>query len=185
LRHWCAAAITRWPTIDDNTGTRAAQAGDFARTASMIELKLLALDAEDLAVISAHLQDAILLVGDMIYRPSEKRFVALTNRFDWTSAAKGGERSYERHRAALRFDRVLAAQLQGIDLKAKQQVLELLAIQFEETDPPAGIVTLVFAGGAAVRLRVECIEAELRDLGAAWKARRKPEHPDGDPASST
>ncbi|HZA01678.1 MAG TPA: DUF2948 family protein, partial [Hyphomicrobiaceae bacterium] len=72
----------------------------------------------------------------------------------------------------------------GIDLEAKQDVLELLAIQFEETDAPAGAVTLVFAGGGAIRLEVECIEAELRDLGAAWKARCKPEHPDGDPASS-
>jgi hypothetical protein len=155
----------------------------------MIELKLLALDAEDLAVISAHLQDAVLQVGDMAYRPNEKRFVALTNRFDWTIAVnhdrKSGERSYERHRAALRFDRVLSAQLQGIDLQAKQHVLELLAIQFKETDAPAGIVTLVFAGGGAIRLNVECIEAELRDLGTAWKSHHKPEHPDGDPASSS
>jgi hypothetical protein len=155
----------------------------------MIELKLLALDTEDLAVISAHLQDAVLQVADMAYLPKQKRFVALTNRFDWTTAVsldrKSGKRSYERHRSALRFDRVLAAQLQGIDLQARQQCLELLAIQFEASDAPAGTVTLVFAGGGAIRLKVECIEAELRDLGAAWKARCKPEHPDGDPASSS
>lgn len=155
----------------------------------MIELKLLALDADDLAVISAHLQDAVLQVGDMAYRPKTKRFVALTNRFDWATAVRrdrnSGKRSYERHRSALRFERVLAAQLHRIDLETKQQVLELLAIQFEETDAPAGIVTLVFAGGGAIRLKVECIEAELRDLGAAWKARYKPTHPDGDPTSSS
>jgi hypothetical protein len=155
----------------------------------MIELKLLALDTEDLAVISAHLQDAVLQVRDMAYLPKQKRFVALANRFDWTTAVsldrKSGKSSYERHRSALRFDRVLAAQLLDVDLRAKQQVLELLAIQFQETDAPAGTVTLVFAGGGAIRLTVECIEAELRDLGAAWKARYKPEHPDGDPASSS
>jgi hypothetical protein len=155
----------------------------------MIELKLLALDAEDLAVISAHLQDAVLHVGDMAYLPKQKRFVALVNRFDWTTVVnrdrKSSNRSYERYRSALRVDRVLAAQRHGIDLQAKQEVLELLAIQFQETDPPAGTVTLVFAGGGAIRLTVECIEAELRDLGPAWKARYKPEHPDGDPASSS
>jgi hypothetical protein len=155
----------------------------------MIELKLLALDAEDLAVISAHLQDALLQVGDMAYLPKQKRFVALTNRFDWTTAVRRDRKrkppSYERHRSALRFDRVLTAQVNGIDLQARQQVLELLAIQFEQTEAPAGTITLVFAGGGAIRLNVECIEAELRDLGAAWKARYKPEHPDGDPPSSS
>jgi hypothetical protein len=155
----------------------------------MTDLKLLALDAEDLAVISAHLQDAILQVGDMAYRPREKRFVALTNRFDWCAALgldqQSAKSSYERHRTALRFERVLAAKLHGIDLQAKRQVLELLAIQFEETAPPGGVVTLVFAGGAAIRLDVECIEAEMRDLGAAWKARHKPKHPDIDTGSSS
>lgn len=150
----------------------------------MGDLKLAALDAEDLAVISAHLQDAVLHVGDMIYRPAEHRFAAITNRFDWAAAtgAHGGAPSLERRRTALRFDRVLEAKLQGIDLKSKRQVLSLLAIQFDETEPPGGYVTLFFAGGAAIRLKVECIEAEMRDLGAAWQARSLPEHPNTETA---
>jgi hypothetical protein len=146
----------------------------------MADLKLLALDAEDLAVISAHLQDAVLQVADIVYQRSERRFVAMANRFDWEAAvgAAGSKPSCERRRAALRFERVLDAKLQGIDLKAKRQVLSLLAVQFQEKDAPSGFVTLVFAGGGAIRLEVECIEAELRDLGAAWAARRQPEHPD-------
>ena len=146
----------------------------------MSDLKLAALDAEDLAVISAHLQDAVLQVGDMAYLPAEHRFAAVANRFDWVAAAgaHGGVPSMERRRTVLRFDRVLEAKCQRIDLKSKRQVLELLAIQFEQTDPPGGYVILVFAGGAAIRLKVECIEAEMRDLGAAWKASRRPEHPE-------
>ncbi len=149
---------------------------------SMSDLKLAALDADDLSVISAHAQDAVLQVGDMAYIPAEHRFAAIANRFDWAAAtgAHGGAPSMERRRTALRFDRVLEAKLQGIDLKSKRQVLVLLAIQFEEVDPPGGFVTLIFAGGAAIRLKVECIEAEMRDLGAAWAARRCPEHPDAD-----
>lgn len=145
----------------------------------MGDLKLAALDAEDLSVMSAHLQDAILRVGDMAYLPGQHRFAAIANRFDWAAATGvDGEPRMERRRTALRFDRVLEAKCQKIDLKSKRQVLELLAIQFEETEPPGGYVTLVFAGGPAVRLKVECIEAEMRDLGAAWKARRCPEHPE-------
>ena len=146
----------------------------------MADLKLLALDAEDLAVISAHLQDAVLQVSDMAYQRGERRFVAMANRFDWEAAAgtDGGQPALERRRAALRFERVLDAKLQGIDLKAPRQVLSLLAVQFDEKNAPGGFVTLIFAGGGAIRLEVECIEGELRDLGAAWAARRQPEHPE-------
>lgn len=145
----------------------------------MADLKLVAFDAEDLQVISAHVQDAVVQVGEMAYLPAERRFAAIVNRFDWAKATGCyGDAGLERRRTALRFERVLEAKCQGIDLKSKQQVMELLAIQFDETDAPGGYVTMVFAGGPAVRLKVECIEAELRDLGAAWKARRKPEHPD-------
>jgi hypothetical protein len=68
----------------------------------------------------------------------------------------------------------------GIDLKAGQEVLELLALQFEPqaTEDPQGHLTLVFAGGGAVRLHVECIEGEMKDLGPAWQARAVPRHPD-------
>lgn len=152
----------------------------------MADLKLLAFDADDLAVVSAHLQDAVLQVADMAYQPSERRFVAIANRFDWAAAtgADGDKPAMERRRTALRFERVLGAGLQGIDLKAKRQVLSLLAVQFEENDAPGGFVTLIFAGGGAIRLSVECIEAELRDLGAAWAARGQPAHPDKDPSSA-
>lgn len=149
-------------------------------------LKLLALDEDDLQVMSAHLQDAVLRVGDIAYVPSEKRFAMIVNRFDWESAGdgkKGNKKNFQRRRSAMRFDRVLGAQVQKIDLKAKGAVLELLAIQFEETDKPEGHVTLVFAGGGAIRLHVECIEAEMKDMGAVWKAKSKPEHEDdSDPA---
>jgi Protein of unknown function (DUF2948) len=144
-------------------------------------LKLIALDAEDLSVVSAHLQDAVLLVGDMVYQPRERRFVAIANRFDWALAAKSQdkpEREFIRHRAAIRIERITAARLQGIDLKAKQQTLALLAVEFHSmgADTPGGDILLLFAGGGGIRLTVECIEAQLEDLGAAWAAQSKPDH---------
>jgi Protein of unknown function (DUF2948) len=150
----------------------------------MPDLKLIALDADDLAVISAHLQDAVMKVGDLAFLPREKRFAAVANRFDWLDAIeKDGARNkrYARRRAALRFERVLGAQVQGLDLKDKGAVAELLAIRFEPGDPPQGQVILDFAGGGAIRLNVECIEAELRDLGAVWQAKSRPRHPDEPP----
>jgi len=152
----------------------------------MENLKLIALDAEDLSVLSAHVQDAVLRVGELIYLPREQRFVALVNRFDWVKELEGAGRKrsdHQRCRTALRFERVRSAKLQGIDLKAKDAVLSLLAIQFAQTatEDPAGVVMLVFAGNAAIRLEVECIEAELKDLGAVWRAQGVPTHRDGDP----
>jgi hypothetical protein len=150
----------------------------------MPDLKLIALDVDDLAVVSAHLQDAVLKVGDLAFLPREKRFAAVANRFDWLDAiGKDGARDkdYARRRVALRFERVLGAQVQGLDLKDKGAVAELLAIRFEPGDPPQGQVTLEFAGGGAIRLNVECIEAELRDLGPVWQASSKPKHPDEPP----
>ena len=152
----------------------------------MSELKLIALDAEDLSVLSANLQDAVLRFGDVAYLPREKRFAAIANRFDWLSAVAHdkGEGAYARRRTALRFERVLGAKLQGIDLNNKSAVLALLAISFEPAEAPEGSVTLHFADGAAIRLHVECIEAELKDLGPVWQAKSKPRHPDDDPAKA-
>jgi hypothetical protein len=144
----------------------------------MGDLKLIALDSEDLAVLSTHMQDAVLRVGDMAFLKGEQRFAAIANRFDWDEVcqAKGKDCAMQRRRTGLRFERVTAAQLQGIDRADANRVLSLLAIAFEPTDEPRGFITLHFSGGAAVRLDVECIEGELKDLGAAWATRAMPIH---------
>lgn len=153
----------------------------------MEPLKLLALDEEDLGVLSAHLQDAVLRIADIAYVPGEHRFAMIANRFDWESAAKEKGRrkkNFQRRRSALRFDRVLGVQTQGVEQQAEGAVLELLTVQFEEGEKPEGHITLVFAGGGAIRLHVECIEAEMRDLGPVWKTKLKPEHEEDGDASA-
>jgi len=143
----------------------------------MIPLKLLALDEEDLQVLSSHLQDAVVRVGDMVYLPSQKRFAAILNRFDWESASEKGAKDYRWRRTALRFDRVLRAQHKELRPNVPDRVLELLAIQFEPGDTPSGKITLLFSGDVTIQLDVECVEAEMRDLGPVWSTRHKPEHP--------
>ena len=154
----------------------------------MTELKLIALEPEDLQIVSTHLQDAVLTVADIAYLPWERRFAALLNRFDWAAAqnvpvdpsATGSKPAFARHRTALRFEQVLSARVKDIDLTDKKRVLNLLAIQFEARaqGDPSGSVSLIFAGDAAIRLDVEYIEAELRDLGAVWATGSRPEHTD-------
>jgi len=142
----------------------------------MTDLKLLALDTEDLEVISAHVQDAVVRVADMGYARGDRRFALLMNRFDWETGQQGRRDKGQRKRAALHFDAVQSVVTAGIDTNAHEGVLNLLAITFMPVDGPAGIVELSFAGGGTVRLGVECLEARLADLGATWAASAKPAH---------
>jgi hypothetical protein len=140
----------------------------------MTDLKLLALDKEDLDVISATTQDAVVRVGDMAFARRDGRFMLLMNRFAWEAGDRRGRG--ERRRCALSFSRVTGVRTAGFDANARDGVLDLLAIAFAETDPPSGIVELRFAGGATLRLAVEVLEARLADTGAAWAARARPRH---------
>ena len=149
----------------------------------MKPLKLIALDEEDLAIVSSHLQDAVVRIGDMVYQPSKKRFAAVLNRFDWESAQGDKGKDFKRRRTALRFERVFGAQLKNVKPSAQERVLALLAVRFEPDEAPAGKVILTFSGDASIQLKVECIEAELKDLGPAWNTRSKPEHPGNEPGS--
>jgi hypothetical protein len=141
----------------------------------MASLKFAAFDEEDLEVISTHLQDAAVKVADVMWRPQEKRLIIVLSRFDWVSAEceKSGLR---RCRSALRFERVSACQCRHVNPAGKDSVLNLLAVEFEETDAPAGVVKLIFSGGAVLRAEVECLEAELADLGPSWSVSARPAH---------
>ena len=134
-------------------------------------LKLVALDREGLGVISAHIQDTCVKRVDMTWLPKQRRFLIAGMRYDWVGAKAGPE---ERVSSVLRFDRVLKVSRLG--LVDSDATLNLLGMTFERTDPPAGIIILAFADGALVRLDVECVEAELRDMGHRIPAQACPGH---------
>lgn len=140
--------------------------------------RLIAFDADDLAVIAANLQDALIRVGDMAYLPRSKQFAMVAARFDWVGAAakEPGTSCCERCRTGLHFGRVLKVSCLGFHHQDQALILNLLDIDFKETEPPAGYVEFVFSAGRALRLYVECLEAEIRDLGFRWKARAAPNH---------
>jgi hypothetical protein len=137
-------------------------------------LKLLAFDEEDLSVVSAKFQDAIVRVADMAYLPAERRFALVAARFDWIAAARG---QAERCWTGLHFDRVTKVSQIDIPQGKPETLLNLLAIRFLPGDAPSGAIVLTFSGGAAVRLEVECIEAQMRDTGPRWATKSLPGHP--------
>lgn len=150
----------------------------------MEELKLVALDKDDIEVVSAHVQDALVKVGDVLWQPGDHRFVIALNRFDWMTAADakdGNMPDYRRCRTALRFERVLSCKCRGLDQSNKKATLNLLAVEFVERDAPAGTIMLTFSGGGVIRLEVECLEAELVDLGEVFAAALCPDHFAADP----
>jgi len=141
-------------------------------------LKLNALDHDDLSVLSAHLQDAVIKIGDMAYLEKDQQFVVVLNRFDWDGAlaSKRRQKTYTRRRAGLQFGRVLSVRQSKLLQGDKEAVIDLLTIEFTPTQAPSGVITLIFADGGAVKLEVECIEARLSDLGMAWETKNLPDH---------
>lgn len=138
----------------------------------MEPLKLAVFDAEDLAVVSAHLQDSVIRVGDLAFLPDSRRFALVMRRFDWEAAGKQPRRRL----SGLHFEGVQAVRTRGIDRSRPDDVLNLLAITFEPGDPPAGKVRLVFAGDACLQLELEWLEASFKDLGPVWAAKKRPVH---------
>jgi Protein of unknown function (DUF2948) len=142
-------------------------------------LKLLVFDEEDLAVVSANLQDAIVHASDMAFLAREKRFVLTAARFDWLAADEG---RCERLQTGMHFERVMNVRTTGFRPRKAEDVLCLLSIVFEPGEAPSGEVILTFSGGAGVRLQVECLEAQMLDIGPRWPCKGKPGHPADDAA---
>ena len=133
-------------------------------------LHLLAEDAEDLAVISAALQDAVAKIGDIAVEQRGRRVTVAFNRYRWEG--NGGERV----RSALQIGSVMGVQQRNLRRGAKSAVIELLSVDFEPGEAPGGVITLSFAGGGDLRMTVECIDAVLADISAPWATPRTPAH---------
>ncbi|WP_068318024.1 DUF2948 family protein [Polycladidibacter hongkongensis] len=138
-------------------------------------MKLMALDLEDLEVVSALMQDALLKTADIRYLPEEKRLLLSVNRFAWEEENKR-QSQHERHRSALILSEVTSLRSKGIDQGDKENILSLLSIDFVAGEAPAGEVVFTFAAGASLSASVSCIEAQVADLGAAWQTAHKPNH---------
>lgn len=138
---------------------------------SALALKLYGRSEDDIAVISAHLQDAVAQLGDMAFLADEKRFVILFNRFCWER-----DGAPMRVRSALQLANVAAIRQKKLNMTRQDGVVALLAIDFEPGALPEGEFALQFAGGGEIRLAVEACEAILEDITAPWAASSRPQH---------
>lgn len=149
-------------------------------------LKLRARDADDLAVLSAHLQDAIVPIVDVAFLADERRFVMVVNRFQWEVGARPAEAAlgsdeadedgpggpvYFRTNCGVRIERVAAVRAKGVDFKNRGQILGLLALRLDR-----GALMLDFAGGATIALTIDGLDVKLEDVGEPWPTTRRPEH---------
>jgi hypothetical protein len=131
-------------------------------------LRLLAEDADDLHIISAALQDAILRPVDIVWEPASRRVTLKLSRFCWEC---GGTRVM----AAMQFGDVIAVKSRRLP-RLPESALELLAMEFAPDEAPGGRVILMFAGGGDLRIDVECLDAVLTDLSERWPAKLAPTH---------
>ena len=137
-------------------------------------LRLIAEDGEDLAVLSAALQDAVGKVGDIRFEAAARRLTVGLNRFRWESPGKKGERV----RSGLQIGSVLQVRSRRLRREAREAVLSLLEVTFEPGDAPGGTIVLTYAGGGELRVEVECVDAALADVSAPWPTPRRPAHED-------
>jgi hypothetical protein len=142
----------------------------------MSELKLLALDSDDLAVISAHIQDSVFKLSDVRYEAKRGQFALQFNRFVWENSSASQSQN-ARCRAGLCIKRVEAVRSTGINRQETDKVHSLLALQFtQKDDGPNGTLELILSGNGIIALDVECVEAQFADVSGSWDTQSKPEH---------
>jgi hypothetical protein len=135
-------------------------------------LRIKAMDAEDVTVLSALVQDAVFPAAEMTWARKDRRFAILLNRFRWEDAGKAAQRKrpVERVQAVLLVEDVVGVQSQGIAPTDKDTVLSLLSVGFEAGEDGTGQVLLTFAGDGAIRLDVEALEIVLKDVTRPYVA---------------
>jgi hypothetical protein len=144
-------------------------------------LRLRAEDEEDLAVISACLQDALVAVGDIAYDPGTRVFLLVANRFRWEDCQPGIDdgRPFERTLCAVTFDNVTAAAYRGFQRGEKDRILCLLAIRLASDGArvsPGLTLDLDFAAHGRIRLTASALRVRVRDFGDPWPTKWQPGH---------
>jgi hypothetical protein len=144
----------------------------MAAERSAAALRLRAEDDQDLAVLSAMLQDALVPVADLAYLADERQFIFVANRFRWERAGSGPRTNFERILSGVCFGEVGAVKVKGFSRAQRDRILELLAVRAVD-----GAIVIDFAGGPCVRLEVERIACLVEDLGEPWPTPWRPSHP--------
>ena len=145
-------------------------------TDERINLKLLGKNQEDLKIISAYLQDSILIVKDIVFLKQNRTFVMIVNRFMWENVEKEVFKRYKRIRCAVKFEEVIKVESKNINQKNKNKPLECLAIKCSSIFDETYKINIFFAGDSMITIISEVIEVALQDLGKPWNVKHIPIH---------
>ena len=141
-----------------------------------VKLKLLGKNQEDLKIISAYLQDSILIVKDIVFLKQNRTFIMIVNRFMWEDVEKGVFRQNKRIRCAVKFEEVIKVESKNINQKNKNKPLECLAIKCSSIFDETYKIKIFFAGNSVITVTLEAIEVALHDLGKPWHVKLIPIH---------
>ena len=139
-------------------------------------LRLLATSDEDLRVIAAHLQDAILTVKDAANLKKNRIFLIQLNRFMWEDVEKGVFRKNKRIRTVLKFDNVIRVLSKNINLNKNEKFLDFLTIESNPLPDKSYEIKLIFSGDSVIKVQTEVIDATLDDQGSPWETKTQPKH---------
>jgi len=141
-----------------------------------VNLKLLGKNQEDLKIISAYLQDSILIVKDIVFLKQNRTFIMIVNRFMWEDVEKEIFRQNKRIRCAVKFEEVIKVECKNINQKNKIKPLECLAIKCSSIVDETYKINIFFAGNSIITITSEVIEVALHDLGKPWNVKHIPIH---------
>ena len=139
-------------------------------------LKLLATSDEDLRVIAAHLQDAIVSVQDIANLKKNRIFLIQLNRFMWEDVEKGVFRKNKRIRTVLKFDNVISVLSKNINIKNNKNFLDFLTIESNLLPDKSYEIKLIFSGDSVIKIKAEVIDVTLDDQGSPWESKTQPKH---------
>ncbi len=142
----------------------------------IVHLNLIGDNEEDLKVISAYLQDSVLVVRDMVFLKKNKSFIMMVNRFMWEDVEKGLLRSNKRIRSAVRFEGTLEVKSKNINQKNPNKILEYLAMKCDSDEDDNKKIKIFFSGNGIIILILEAIDVVINDLGKSWNVKSVPKH---------
>ena len=141
-----------------------------------VKLKLLGKNQEDLKIISAYLQDSILIVKDIVFLKQNRTFIMIVNRFMWENVKKGVFRQNKRIRCAVKFEEVLKVKSRNINQRNKNKPLEYLATECSLAFDKTYEIKIFFSGNSIITIISEAIEVVMHDLGEPWNVKHVPIH---------
>ena len=139
-------------------------------------LKLIAKTAEDLRVLSAHLQDSIAYPADIANLKKNRIFLMQLNRFMWEDVEKGVFRKNKRVRTVLKFENVISVHSKNINQHNNNRFLDFLAMECSVLPDKSYSIELIFSGDSIIKISTEVIEVTLDDQGDPWNTKAKPKH---------